>query len=435
MAAADPVVNFGKVTVNTTYDASATSIVLVASDGAKLPDPGVSGAFNLVWWNASDYTDPADDPNREIVRCTARTSDTLTVTRGQESISATTKNTAGKTYRMIVAFTKKTYDDIFIAPTFSTSVTTPTVLATANDSGAIGSSGAAFSDFYLAAGGVINWNAGAATITESSGTVTTSGKVIHSYTNTSTSSTAATIRSISNTVMENPSASGQTYMGISFNGVLKSFWRFDYAGNINYGSGVGAYHAFYTASAALEDTFGMMITTTGVAIGQYANPPGGQLGVYNQSASRIGLFVKGTTSQSANLLSLVNVSGTEMFGVSPTGITTPAAVIRPKVVTVTDGAGAVIDASLGNVFDWTAAADRTAGTTTNPVNGVMIIIRFTASGGARTLTLPTASTGDFRYNTDITALTATTSGKTDHIGCLYNSAAGRWDVIAYTKGS
>ncbi len=59
------------------------------------------------------------------------------------------------------------------APTFVTSITTPSVLATANDSGAIGASGTAFADLFLASGGIINWNAGNATITQSAGLLTT----------------------------------------------------------------------------------------------------------------------------------------------------------------------------------------------------------------------------------------------------------------------
>ncbi len=110
--ALDPVLNFAKCTVSTGYDASATSIVLSGGDGAKLPAPASNGAFNLVWWNSTDYPDPADDPNKEIVRCTARSTDTLTVTRNQESSGASTKNTDGKTYKMILAMTKKMVDDI-----------------------------------------------------------------------------------------------------------------------------------------------------------------------------------------------------------------------------------------------------------------------------------------------------------------------------------
>lgn len=110
--ALDPVKNFAKVTVSTGYDSVATSIVLSAGNGAELPAPATDGEFNLVWYNDTDFKDPADDPNVEIVRVTARTTDTLTVTRGQEGIAATTKNTADKTYKMVLALTKKAYDDL-----------------------------------------------------------------------------------------------------------------------------------------------------------------------------------------------------------------------------------------------------------------------------------------------------------------------------------
>jgi len=103
-------------------------------------------------------------------------------------------------------------------------------------------------------------------------------------------------------------------------------------------------------------------------------------------------------------------------------------------VTITDEASAVFDASTGNIFTQTATADRTLGTPTNPTAGQKIIIKFVASGAARTLTLPTAGDGDFRFGTDITALTQTVSGKTDYIGCIYNGTDSRWDVVAYSKG-
>lgn len=112
MASLDAVKNFAKVTVSTGYDASATSIVLTTGHGAKLPAPATDGAFNVVWWNSTDYSDPSDDPNVEIVRVTARSTDTLTVTRAQESTSATTKNTGSKTYKMILGATAKMITDI-----------------------------------------------------------------------------------------------------------------------------------------------------------------------------------------------------------------------------------------------------------------------------------------------------------------------------------
>lgn len=105
----DPVINFGKVQVSTGYDASATSVILVSGNGAKLPS---TFSYNLVWWNFTDYYDPSDDPDREVVRCTGRSTDTLTILRAQEGTSATAKNISGKTYKMILAPTKKMVDDI-----------------------------------------------------------------------------------------------------------------------------------------------------------------------------------------------------------------------------------------------------------------------------------------------------------------------------------
>lgn len=158
---------------------------------------------------------------------------------------------------------------------------------------------------------------------------------------------------------------------------------------------------------------------------------------FTQTASAVNEITIGNNSTGAN--ATITASGETNTGITITGKGTKGVAFGnatlPKVVAISDGAGAVIDASLGNIFTWTATADRTAGTTTNPVAGQKIVIEFTASGGARTLTLPTATTGDFRFNADITTLTATTSGKTDYIGCIYNGAASRWDVVAVTKGA
>ena len=98
--------NFAKVQVSTGYDAAATSIALTAGHGAKLP----AAPFNATWWNSTDFADPSDDPNVEIVRVTAIATDTLTVTRAQESTSASTKNTASKTYKLIAGLTAKTFN-------------------------------------------------------------------------------------------------------------------------------------------------------------------------------------------------------------------------------------------------------------------------------------------------------------------------------------
>ncbi|MHA1287665.1 MAG: right-handed parallel beta-helix repeat-containing protein [Candidatus Thorarchaeota archaeon] len=110
----DPIVNKGKVTVSTGYNSTATSIVLATGQGAELPDPVVDGPYNLPWWDSTNYNDPADDPNFEIVRVTgpAGTGDTKTIVRAQEGTAATAKNNADAVYKMHLGVTAKTITDL-----------------------------------------------------------------------------------------------------------------------------------------------------------------------------------------------------------------------------------------------------------------------------------------------------------------------------------
>jgi hypothetical protein len=108
----DPVRNFVKVNVKQGYDNTATVIQLALGEGNKLPDPATEGQYNLVWWNATDYSDPADDPYKEIVRVVAKSGDQLTILRGQEGTTAQNHNLSGKSYKMMLTLTKKTYEDL-----------------------------------------------------------------------------------------------------------------------------------------------------------------------------------------------------------------------------------------------------------------------------------------------------------------------------------
>ena len=110
--ALDPVKNFAKGTLASGITSSDTSLTLQSGEGSRFPDPSTDGEYNCVIWNESDYSDPADDPNREIVRVTAKSTDTFTITRGQEGTSAVSHNISGKVYKMILPFTAKTHDDI-----------------------------------------------------------------------------------------------------------------------------------------------------------------------------------------------------------------------------------------------------------------------------------------------------------------------------------
>jgi hypothetical protein len=101
-------------------------------------------------------------------------------------------------------------------------------------------------------------------------------------------------------------------------------------------------------------------------------------------------------------------------------------------VPLTDAATIATDASLGNHFRVTLGGNRTLGNPTNPTDGQKILWELIQDGtGTRTITLDT----NFALGTDITAVTLTTAaGKRDFLGAVYNAGAGKWYVIAFTKG-
>ena len=100
--------NFAKTTI-TGIASGVTEVVL--DDATNFLDPA-SGEYNCVIWEISNYGNPADDPNKEIVRATALSGNTLTITRAQESTIASNHNTGGETYAIANVLTKKMIDDI-----------------------------------------------------------------------------------------------------------------------------------------------------------------------------------------------------------------------------------------------------------------------------------------------------------------------------------
>lgn len=107
--------------------------------------------------------------------------------------------------------------------------------------------------------------------------------------------------------------------------------------------------------------------------------------------------------------------------------------IPTSIITLTDAATIATNASYGSHFRVSMAGNRTLGVPTLPTDGQRGLWEVTASGGARTLTLA-GGAGGFAFGSDITALSATVSGKTDYIGAVYNASANVWRVIAYVKG-
>jgi hypothetical protein len=108
----DSTKNFAKSTLASGIAAGATSLSVGSGDGAKFPAPATEGSFNIVVWNKTDYSDPSDDPEKEIIRVTARSTDVMTITKAQEGTADSAHDTVGKTYGVMLAVTSKMINDI-----------------------------------------------------------------------------------------------------------------------------------------------------------------------------------------------------------------------------------------------------------------------------------------------------------------------------------
>lgn len=105
------------------------------------------------------------------------------------------------------------------------------------------------------------------------------------------------------------------------------------------------------------------------------------------------------------------------------------------VGTLIDGANIASDWSLvdhGGTFEVTLAGNRTLSNPTNGANRQRVVYAIKQDAtGTRTLALDTK----FRFGTDITAATlTTTASKTDLLTVQYDSAADKFDVVAFIKG-
>lgn len=104
------------------------------------------------------------------------------------------------------------------APTFATSITTPSVLATANDSGALGAAATSFSDLFLASGALIGFANGNAVITHSSGVIgVTTGDLRVTSANVGTNAdsvpTLSSTSTLTNKTLTSPAITTGTYTG------------------------------------------------------------------------------------------------------------------------------------------------------------------------------------------------------------------------------
>lgn len=66
-----------------------------------------------------------------------------------------------------------------------------------------------------------------------------------------------------------------------------------------------------------------------------------------------------------------------------------------------------------------------------PTDGQKLMLRFKDDGTGRALTWTTGSSGSYRA-IGVTLPTTTVANKTTYVGCIYNTADSRWDVVAVT---
>lgn len=103
-----------------------------------------------------------------------------------------------------------------------------------------------------------------------------------------------------------------------------------------------------------------------------------------------------------------------------------------------DAAEILVQPNVGTLVYLEAAGNRTLVRVpiTDVLPGQHLLIAHKAIGGAnRTLTLTGGGLpGSFRFGTTIAALSATVSGLTDYIDCVYNSITQTFDVVSYVKG-
>lgn len=171
-----------------------------------------------------------------------------------------------------------------------------------------------------------------------------------------------------------------------------------------------------------QSTTGTAANVTGIVA-----PANGGTGVANNSANTI--TFSGNFGLTATLSGTTSVtfptSGTLATLAGATTLTNKR--IDPRVSSTASTSTLTPDIASFDQYNLTAQAAplTVAAPTGTPVDGNRLIIRLFDNGTARAITWNATYTA-----IGVTLPASTTTGKTIYVGCLYNAAATRWDVVA-----
>jgi hypothetical protein len=188
-------------------------------------------------------------------------------------------------------------------------------------------------------------------------------------------------------------------------------------GQSSYAVGDLLYASTTTALSKLADVAtGNALISGGVG----AAPTYGKIGLTTHISGTLAVGNGGTGATSLALASIATYSGTE---------TLTNKRIDPRVVSAASASSLTPSVATADIYAYTAlAANLTINAPTGtPVDGDKLIFRLLDNGTARTLTW------DATYTViGVSLPAATTANKMVYVGCIYNAANTRWDVIAIT---
>jgi hypothetical protein len=199
-------------------------------------------------------------------------------------------------------------------------------------------------------------------------------------------------------------------------------------GTINLGGASTGFQSFVAGIGTANNTYYAIVGTTEWEVG---------IGTVTDAVTDT--LSRDTVISSSNANSLVTFSA----GTKDVFCTLPASTVAlltgtqtltnkridPRVVSTASASSLTPDISAADIYAYTALASNLTinAPTGTPVNGNKLIFRILDNGVARTLTWNATYTA-----IGVTIPTTTTVSKMTYVGCIYNLANTRWDVIAVT---